>query len=151
MENIVDKLPSNFCCVLASNVIGSFVTMMYLGLKVTKARKKYDVKYPAMYTDDPSKMIFNCIQRGHQNALETLPHFLAFSLIGGLKHPILTSIGGVVWCVGRLLYARGYATGEPEKRNSSGGILHVIGLFMTLGATCSVAYSGLANCSHSVK
>jgi len=139
----MNSLPVNYGYVIASNVIGSFVTVFYLGFKVSKARTKYKVPYPTMYTNEPEKEVFNCVQRGHQNALETLPHFLALSLIGGLKHPIITSIGGAVWCVGRLLYARGYATGDPEKRNTQGGILHILGLFTTLGAASAVAYSNL--------
>ncbi len=68
--------------------------MTYLGFKVGSMRKKLGVEYPAMYADrseaagDKNKLLFNCYQRGHQNALESYPQFLAFLLIGGIKYPV---------------------------------------------------------------
>lgn len=47
-----------------------------------------------MYADsaeaskDKDKLLFNCIQRGHQNALETYPVVLFTLLAGGLRHPV---------------------------------------------------------------
>eukprot|EP01116_Phalansterium_solitarium_P002662 TRINITY_DN1281_c0_g1_i1.p1 TRINITY_DN1281_c0_g1~~TRINITY_DN1281_c0_g1_i1.p1 ORF type:complete len:149 (+),score=43.33 TRINITY_DN1281_c0_g1_i1:98-544(+) len=119
--------------------------LLYLGSKVGAARKKYDVKYPTMYVDqaiaekDKGKHIFNCVQRGHQNALEIYPTVLALLLLGGLKHPLVCSVSGVVWMAGRLLYAQGYATGEPSKRARGGiGYLGVLGM---LGSTISLSLS----------
>jgi len=88
------------------------------------------------------KETFNLIQRGHQNALETLPHFLAFSLIGGMKHPLVVAGAGVLWCIGRVLFQKGYTEGE-NKRYSKGGGLHYIGLFVSGGAAISFALSQL--------
>ncbi|KAJ1176524.1 hypothetical protein NDU88_001802 [Pleurodeles waltl] len=77
-------------------------------------RKKYDVKYPKMYSDkDP---LFNCIQRAHQNTLEVLPTWLIFQLLAGLAFPIPASILGALWVTSRFSYARGYYTGDPQKR-----------------------------------
>ncbi len=47
-----------------------------------------------MYADsadvakDKDKLLFNCVQRGHQNALETYPILLFSLLVGGLRHPV---------------------------------------------------------------
>ena len=40
---------------------------------------RYGVKYPMLYApgSDDSANAFNCVQRGHQNSLEQLPHFFA--------------------------------------------------------------------------
>jgi len=48
--------------------------------------------------------------------LET--HYIAISsaLISGFHFPILTAILLLGYGVGRVLYARGYATGDPAKR-----------------------------------
>ncbi|XP_077861710.1 glutathione S-transferase 3, mitochondrial-like [Saccoglossus kowalevskii] len=64
----------------------SWVMIMYLGIRVGKARKQYNVKYPNMYSD--KHPIFNCFQRGHQNALEVYPVYLVFQIFAGLQYPV---------------------------------------------------------------
>ena len=66
--------------------------------------------------ESESAKLFNCVQRCHQQALETYPQFLAMSLLAGLQFPITTALEGVVWIVARLAWSEGYATGKPENR-----------------------------------
>ncbi|XP_033121040.1 microsomal glutathione S-transferase 3-like isoform X2 [Anneissia japonica] len=107
----------------------------YLGAKVGQARKKYGVKYPLMY--DSKEPMFNCYQRAHQNTLEQIPYFLLFLLLGGIQHPGVCIVCGLIWIVSRLSYAFGYYTGDPEKRLK--GVYGYIGLFGLIAATISFA------------
>uniref|UniRef100_UPI00398F4CAC microsomal glutathione S-transferase 3b n=1 Tax=Pristiophorus japonicus TaxID=55135 RepID=UPI00398F4CAC len=107
--------------------IYSWVMLAYLGVKVGIARKKYNVKYPAMYSD--KEPIFNCIQLAHQNTLEIFPQWLIFQLIAGVVYPITASLLGIIWVTSRFSYAWGYYSGVPEKRmNGSYGYIGLLGV-----------------------
>ncbi|XP_069613229.1 glutathione S-transferase 3, mitochondrial-like [Ranitomeya imitator] len=123
-SSIQDLLPHDFGYVILTFVY-SYVVIMYLGVKVGRARKKYGIKYPQMYSDKEN--VFNCIQRAHQNTLELYPAWLMFQLIAGLAFPLCASVLGAVWVTSRVSYAHGYYTGDPEKRLRGG--YGYIGLF----------------------
>ena len=134
-------LPRAFAGVILVNVIGSVFLLLSLGMKVGAARKKYGIPLPKMYAEGDSEKAkkFNCVQRSHQQALETYPQFLAMSLISGAFSPVLTTISGLVWNFSRSAWAAGYSTGDPENRYTSFysfGIWYSV-LFVIAGATAT--------------
>jgi len=141
-------VPSHFGYVIGSGLI-SFITLQVLGGKVGSKRKDLGVPYPYMYAsitegkEDPKKELFNCYQRGHQNALEQWPGILFMLVFGGLKHPEIAAVCGLLWSVGRIMYFRGYATGDPKKRQQ--GAIQYVGILGLLGTTISTALSILGH------
>lgn len=126
-------LPRGYSAVILCNVVGSTIVVISLGFKVGKARSSMREKaklkgdaeaearfsYPKAYaegfTDESYE--FNCVQRGHQHALETYPMFLTLSVIGGLSFPVTVAAGGALWNYARLKWAEGYAK-KADKRYS---------------------------------
>ncbi|XP_060592429.1 glutathione S-transferase 3, mitochondrial-like isoform X1 [Ruditapes philippinarum] len=109
--------------------IASIFLLQWLGIRVGMARKKYEVKYPKMYTE-PYSHVFNCIQRAHQNTLEGYPMFLVLLFLGGILYPKLSAASGALWIASRVVYALGYYTGDPERRRF--GAFGYIGLLTML-------------------
>jgi glutathione S-transferase len=120
--------------------------IVWKSINVGRARKKFNVKYPVMYSqENEGNNVFNCVQRAHQNTLEIYPIFLFLLLSGGLDHPRLASGAGVVWIVGRIAYALGYYTGKTEKRQQ--GAFAYLGTLTLLGCTVHTAIKMLGWCS----
>lgn len=129
---LVSFLPRAYGSVILVNVVGTSYLLVMLGFKVSAARTACKNKalkdddadaearfsYPKMYAEGFSKHAkdFNCVQRGHQQALETYTQFVTLSMVGGITFPITTVLGGLVWSIARWKWAQGYASGEPDKR-----------------------------------
>ncbi|CEP15667.1 hypothetical protein [Parasitella parasitica] len=142
-------IPSEYGYVLGVAVASALYTF-YLGFKVVGgARRAAKVPYPYMYAEkseaekDPKKNIFNCAQRAHQNTLEMLPVYNTLLLVGGLKYPEISATAGVVFILGRIVYVKGYVTGDPAKRTR--GAFGVLGLITLLGTAASTVYSLVKN------
>merc|ERR1711962_1891490 len=117
--------------------VASTVLMEWLFYNVYTARKTYDVKYPAMYGD--THHLFNCIQRAHQNTLEVYPLFLSSLFVTGVNAPVVAAAAGAVWIVSRVVYAKGYYTGHPEKRHY--GLFGNLALLVNVALCTSLAVS----------
>lgn len=88
------------------------------GMKVGGARQKYDIQAPAI-TGNPE---FERYYRVHQNTLEQLivfiPLYLVFPQMAearGWMGYEMTSIAGVLWIIGRYIYASNYVK-DPASR-----------------------------------
>eukprot|EP00923_Selenidium_pygospionis_P025834 GHVN01045724.1.p1 GENE.GHVN01045724.1~~GHVN01045724.1.p1 ORF type:complete len:166 (-),score=20.12 GHVN01045724.1:218-715(-) len=149
------ELPSSYGYVVIVAIASIFV-VMWMSVMVGKARKRFGVMYPEMYAvkgvtaakDSNGQSIallsdddcdrFNCYQRAHQNTLENIGPFYILLLLGGVIDPIITSMAGVIWLAGRVVYCIGYYTGSPKKR-MMGGFMYA-GLLMMLGTSVHFAY-----------
>eukprot|EP00542_Grammatophora_oceanica_P011180 CAMPEP_0194028224 /NCGR_PEP_ID=MMETSP0009_2-20130614/2257_1 /TAXON_ID=210454 /ORGANISM="Grammatophora oceanica, Strain CCMP 410" /LENGTH=151 /DNA_ID=CAMNT_0038667557 /DNA_START=69 /DNA_END=524 /DNA_ORIENTATION=+ len=141
------EVPDAYGYVILGCAVLPVFTNLYMGGPVMKARSKFKVPYPNLYaTPGYHKQAdeFNRVQRGHQNMFEMITSFTALSLLGGIKHPIVTAVGGVFFCVGSVLFQIGYADTALDvktARYKKGGMLKWIGLFLPLGTSISLAGS----------
>ncbi|WP_017305138.1 MAPEG family protein [Spirulina subsalsa] len=121
-------------------VLPSLVTVLALilyfvvTLNVGRARFKYEVKPPAM-SGDPN---FERVLRVQQNTLEQLVLFLpGLWLFCLYVSPIWGAGLGILWIVGRALYAWGYYQ-AAEKRGPGFGISSLSGLILLIGALVGI-------------
>jgi len=77
---------------------------------------------PNLYAQGTSKHVraFNCVQRSHQQILETLPGYFCTVLVTGLEFPITAFVMASLWLYSRMVWVKGYAAsmGEPTQRYS---------------------------------
>ncbi|KAH7851479.1 hypothetical protein Vadar_012217 [Vaccinium darrowii] len=131
----VELIPGEYGYVILTLVLYCFLNVWMAG-RVLKARKLYNVHYPTLYaseSENKEAKIFNCVQRGHQNSLEMMPMFFMLMIVGGIKHPSICTLLGLVYIVGRYFYFTGYATGDPKNRISLGrfAFFALLGLLIT--------------------
>ena len=108
----------------------------WMGFSVGIARRKSGISAPAM-TGDP---LLERTIRVHYNTLEWLPIFLASMWLFALYWSDLVAAGvGVIWIVGRVLYARGYVA-DPAKRELGFMIQSLATGFLLFGALGRVIY-----------
>jgi glutathione S-transferase len=58
--------------------------------------------------------------------------------LGSIKYPVISSIGGMIWLIGRIVFFKGYATGHPEKRRY--GAFGSFGLYTMMGCAIKSVY-----------
>lgn len=108
--------------------IAALLTYFWMGLRVGQARAKTGIAAPAM-SGDP---LLERAIRIHYNTLESLPLFLAgLWLFAIYWNDLFAAAMGVVWIVGRVVYALGYAA-DPAKRE--------VGFLIQLVATAALVF-----------
>jgi glutathione S-transferase len=85
---------------------------------------------------------FNCIQRAHQNTLESMWQVLIATFACGLVYPVAAACSGTVYMLGRVVYGYGYAMGNPAYR-TPGGILSHLGDMPLMGMALRIAYNAV--------
>ncbi|XP_010916150.1 uncharacterized protein [Elaeis guineensis] len=132
------EIPREYGFVVLVVVLYYFLNF-WMAIQVGKARQKYKVSYPNLYaieSENKDAKLFNCIQRGHQNSLESMPVFFVTLLVGGVQHPVIAAGFGVLYTIARFFYFKGYSTGVPENRLKIGG-LNFVALFGLVICTAS--------------
>ena len=105
------------------------------GAVVTRARGKYGVAAPATYGHPEFDRRF----RVHVNTLEQLAILLpVLWLCAVWIGDAWAGLGGLVWCVGRIVYARGYYR-EARQRESGFYITVTPVVVMTIAVIVAVA------------
>ncbi|KAJ4484934.1 hypothetical protein C8J55DRAFT_487936 [Lentinula edodes] len=143
-----------------SYVAGALLSTVFLvtgqSAVVSTQRKAAGIKYPqssvarstpVLYAEQKEveasvdALKFNCAQRAHQNTLENLPIIYTTTLVAALKFPKVAAAACAFWSLTRVLYTRGYISGDPAQRNKNGGSLYNLATLVLLGTSIYTAGS----------
>lgn len=117
--------------------LGALLFYFWTGMQVGAARRKFNVPAPAT-TGNPD---FERVFRVQMNTLEWLPMFLvslwSFNLYWDGR---VGAVIGLIWIVGRYLYAHGYAI-AAEQRSTGFMIQALAVLFLFFGALIGAVLS----------
>ncbi len=92
----------------------ALLQLLVFGFRVSSARERFGIKAPATSGHET----FERLARVHMNTLEMLVAFLpGLYLFSTYFNPLIASALGVLYLVGREVYAASYAK-EPGKRGS---------------------------------
>ena len=117
--------------------VAALLVYVWMGVRVGRARAQSGVAAPAM-TGDP---ILERHIRVQANTLEWLPIFLAGLWLFAIYWNDLIAAGlGVVWIVGRILYAVGYVA-DPKKREAGFMIQMIASALLLLGAAGRIVWT----------
>ena len=115
----------------------ALLTYFWMSTRVPVARNKCGIQAPAM-TGDP---LLERTIRAHYNTLEWLPIFLVSLWLFAIYWNELVAAGlGVVWIVGRILYALGYSA-DAAKRGPGFLIQSVAVAVLLFGSLGKIVYS----------
>ncbi|HEX3699607.1 MAG TPA: MAPEG family protein [Phenylobacterium sp.] len=108
----------------------------WMGLNVGRARHKSGVAAPAVTGDPLLERWF----RAHYNTLEWLPIFLVSMWLFAIYwNQLVAAALGVVWIIGRVLYATSYVA-DPAKRGTGFQIQALATAVLFLGALGRIVY-----------
>jgi len=115
----------------------SLLAYFWMAMQVGRARGTSGIKAPAM-TGDP---VLQRAVRVQSNTLEWLPIFLPSLWLFALYWTELVAAAlGIVWIIGRLLYATGYMA-DPAKRSTGFFIQFLATAVLLLGALGRIIFS----------
>jgi len=115
----------------------ALLTYFWMSTRVPAARAKCGITAPAM-TGDP---LLERTIRAHYNTLEWLPLFLVSMWLFAIYwNELVAAALGVVWIVGRVLYALGYAA-EASRRGPGFIVQALVTAVLLFGALGKIVYS----------
>jgi glutathione S-transferase len=115
----------------------ALLQFVVFGFKVGKARGRYGVKAPATAGNE----IFERQFRVQQNTLEQLIVFLpGLYLFGHYWNPVVAAALGVIYLIGREVYAATYVK-DPAKREVGYGMTFLPTVILILGGLSGAVWS----------
>ena len=113
----------------------SVLLYLYIGTRVSAARRKFGVKLPAVSGHPDFERVF----RAHMNTLEWMPIYLPLLwLCAVYLNDMAAAAVGIVWIIGRAMYSAGYAA-AVEKRSSGFFVQAMACLVLLVGAIAGIA------------
>ncbi len=107
----------------------ALLQFFWFGWQVGVARTKYNIAAPAVSGNETFERVF----RVHMNTLEQLIVFLpALWIFASFISPIWASVLGVIFIIGRAVYARSYVK-DPKGRSPGFAMSALPPLLMLLG------------------
>ena len=117
-------------------ILLALVQYAWFGMRVGAARAKYGIAAPSCTGND----VFERTFRVHQNTLEQLMLFVPGMLaVAHYIAPVWALGLGVVYLVGRQMYAHGYVA-NPKKRGPGAGLSMTACYLLVLGGLAGVIW-----------
>jgi uncharacterized MAPEG superfamily protein len=115
----------------------ALLQFVVFAFKVGGARERYGVKAPAVTGNE----IFERLFRVQQNTLEQLIVFLpSLYLFSHYWNPVVAAVLGVVYLIGREIYARTYVK-DPAKRSLGFGLTFLPTVVLLVGGVIGAVRS----------
>lgn len=124
------------------NIVTTLAVLQFIvfGIKVGSARGRFGVKAPAIVGNE----IFERYFRVQQNTLEQLVAFLpGIYLFSHFWNPLWAAGLGVVYLIGREMYAMGYVK-DPAKRGAGFGVSAIPVMVLLVGALIGAIRAAIA-------
>jgi hypothetical protein len=118
----------------------ALLQFVWFGIKVGQARERFGVKAPAIAGND----VFERHFRVQQNTLELVVILVpGLYLFSNYFSPLLAVVLGVIYLVGRELYARAYVK-DPAKRSAGFGLSALPTLILIFGGLIGAVWRLIA-------
>lgn len=107
----------------------ALLQFVWFGIKVGQARERYGVKAPAIAGNE----VFERHFRVQQNTLELVVIIVpGLYLFSNYFNPLLAAVLGVIYLIGREVYARAYVK-DPARRSAGFGLSALPTLILIFG------------------
>jgi glutathione S-transferase len=118
----------------AAATLLALLLLQVLAFRVGQARVRYHVKAPAVTGNEH----FERAYRVQMNTVENMAFFLpAMWLCAALTSDIAAAAGGLIWVIGRVIYAASYVN-DPAKRGPGTTICMLAQFALWLGAAAGL-------------
>jgi glutathione S-transferase len=119
----------------------ALLQFVWFGMRVSKARERYGVKAPAITGND----VFERHFRVQQNTLELVVILVpGLYLFSNYFSPLLAAVLGVIYLIGREVYARAYVK-DPAKRSVGFGLSALPTMILIFGGLAGAVWRLIAH------